>query len=95
MIEGIMANAVTCGVARYCGMQPTRFRVGGNFPLQKHLECVTVVSDPYTGHVLYVFDYQRLANLEKFQQALGSRNKAAIATVSTELWPHDITNRRL
>lgn len=83
-IDGIMQRAVKRGLARRkrtpakrIGVDETAFRKGHDY--------VTVVSDGAT--VLHVADERKQASLEGYYAGLSETERAAIESVSMDMWP--------
>ena len=90
-IDGIMQRAVTRGLARrkrtpshHIGVDETSFRKGHDY--------VTVVSDG--SRVLYVADERRQASLAGYYASLSEAERAAIESVSMDMWPNFINATR-
>jgi transposase len=90
-IDGIMQRAVTRGLARrqrtpscHIGVDETSFRKGHDY--------VTVVSDG--ASVLYVADERRQASLGGYYASLSEAERAAIESVSMDMWPNFINATR-
>lgn len=86
-IDGIMQRAVTRGLARrkrtparHIGVDETSFRKGHDY--------VTVVSDGAT--VLHVAEERRQASLGGYYAGLSETERAAIESVSMDMWPNFI-----
>lgn len=86
-IDGIMQRAVTRGLARrkrtparHIGVDETSFRKGHDY--------VTVVSDGAT--VLHVAEERRQASLGEYYASLSEAERAAIESVSMDMWPNFI-----
>lgn len=83
-VDGILQRAVRRGLARrrrtpsqHIGVDETAFRKGHDY--------VTVVSDGAT--VLYVADERRESSLGGFYASLSPEERAAIESVSMDMWP--------
>lgn len=83
-IDGIMQRAVNRGLGRrkhkpsqHIGVDETAFRKGHNY--------VTVVSDGAT--VLYVADDRKQSSLDGYYGGLSEEERAAIESVSMDMWP--------
>ncbi|MDN5940218.1 MAG: ISL3 family transposase [Salinisphaera sp.] len=83
-IDGIMQRAVKRGLARrkrtpsrHIGVDETAFRKGHDY--------VTVVSDGST--VLHVADDRKQTSLDEYYDSLSEPERAAIESVSMDMWP--------
>lgn len=90
-IDGIMQRAVQRGLARrkrtpsrHIGVDETAFRKGHDY--------VTVVSDGKT--VLHVADERKQASLDAYYAGLSKAERAAIESVSMDMWPAFINATR-
>lgn len=84
-VDGIMARAVTRGLARRAVVAPRRIGVDET-SFQKRHEYVTVVCDGETDVVLHVADAHTEASLAEFYAALGPAGCAGLELVCLDMW---------
>ena len=85
-IDGIMQRAVQRGLARRVAVQPTRIGVDETAFRKRH-DYVTVVSDQDGGTVLHVADDRGQESLSAYYDTLSEQQRAAIESVSMDMWP--------
>lgn len=85
-IDGIMQRAVKRGLQRRASIEPRHIGVDETAFRKRH-DYVTVVSDQDTGHVLHVAEDRKKANLKAWYESLTDEQKAAIQSVSMDMWP--------
>lgn len=85
-IDGIMQRAVRRGLARRAELQVTRIGVDETSFRKRH-DYVTVVSSEGGEKVLYVADDRGQDSLAGFYAELTEAQKAAIESVSMDMWP--------
>lgn len=85
-IDRIMQRAVRRGLQRRVSAQPERIGVDETSFRKRH-EYVTVVSDQDGGTVLHVADDRNQGSLRSYYDTLSEEQKAAIESVSMDMWP--------
>jgi len=85
-IDGIMQRAVRRGLARRAELQVTRIGVDETSFRKRH-DYVTVVSNEGGEKVLYVADDRGQDSLAGFYAELTEAQKAAIESISMDMWP--------
>ncbi len=85
-IDGIMQRAVARGLSRRPVQEPKHLGIDETAFRKRH-DYVTVVSEQDTGHVLHVAEDRTKASLEAWYGSLESEQKAAIESVSMDMWP--------
>jgi len=84
--DGIQRRAVRRGLARRDRKLPTRIGVDET-SFQKRHEYVTVVIDQAEGDVVHVADDRKQASLEAYLASHSVEERAAVETVSMDMWP--------
>jgi transposase len=84
-VDGIMQRAVRRGLERRKLSLPMQIGVDEK-SFQKHHEYVTVVSDHQTGNVIHVADGRGKEVLQAFYGQFSEEKRAAIDTVSMDMW---------
>ena len=84
-VDGIMARAVTRGLARRKRIRVKRIGVDETSFQRRH-EYVTIVTDIDTGCVLHVADDRKRESLESFFLALTPSQIEAIEAVAMDMW---------
>jgi len=92
-VDGIMARAVTRGLARRKHEAPPRMGVDETSFQRRH-EYVTVVSDLDTSEVLYVADDRSTSSLDGYFDTLSKDELARIEAVSMDMWVPYIKSTR-
>lgn len=92
-VDGIMARAVRRGLERRKQLKPKHIGVDET-SFQKRHEYVTVVTDQDSSHVLYVADERRQESLDGFYEGLGDGQRAAISSVTMDMWKAYINSTR-
>ena len=85
-IDGIMQRAVRRGLARREDTFPERIGVDETSFRKRH-DYVTVVSDQDNSTVLHVADDRTQDSLKAYYDTLSEEQKAAIESVSMDMWP--------
>jgi len=85
-IDGIMQRAVSRGLARRVDAFPERIGVDETSFRKRH-DYVTVVSDQDNSTVLHVADDRTQDSLKAYYTTLSEEQKAAIESVSMDMWP--------
>lgn len=85
-IDGIMQRAVSRGLARRVATFPKRIGVDETSFRKRH-DYVTVVSDQDNSIVLHVGDDRTQDSLKAYYTGLSEQQKAAIESVSMDMWP--------
>lgn len=85
-IDGIMQRAVRRGLARRAELQVTRIGVDETSFRKRH-DYVTVVSNEGGEKVLYVADDRGQDSLAGFYEGLTETQRAAIESISMDMWP--------
>lgn len=85
-VDRMMQRAVERGLARRDAISPKHLSVDET-SFQKRHEYVTVVTDSDAGRVLYVADDRRRDSLAGFYDSLNDQQRAAICSVSMDMWP--------
>lgn len=85
-IDGIMQRAVRRGLARRAELQVTRIGVDETSFRKRH-DYVTVVSNEGGEKVLYVADDRGQDSLAGFYEGLTETKRAAIESISMDMWP--------
>ena len=84
-VDGIMQRAVARGLARRKTEAVRRLSVDETSFRRRH-QYVTVVSNPETGRVLHVAPGRGKDVLMAFYEGLGERYRAAVESVSMDMW---------
>ena len=84
-VDGIMQRAVARGLARREPEAVRRLSVDETSFRRRH-RYVTVVSNPETGHVLHVAQGRGREALAAFYEGLGEKRRAAVESVSMDMW---------
>ena len=84
-VDGIMQRAVARGLARREPEAVRRLSVDETSFRRRH-RYVTVVSNPETGHVLHVAHGRGREALAAFYEGLGEKRRAAVESVSMDMW---------
>ena len=84
-VDGIMQRAVARGLARRKTEAVRRLSVDETSFRRRH-RYVTVVSNPATGHVLHVAPGRGKDVLMAFYEGLGEKYRAAVESVSMDMW---------
>lgn len=85
-IDGIMQRAVKRGLARRKETRPTQLGVDETAFRKRH-DYVTIVSDQTAGTVLYVGNDRKKETLKAWYESLTEAQRAAIESVSMDMWP--------
>jgi len=85
-IDGIMQRAVIRGLAQREETSPERIGVDETSFRKRH-DYVTVVSDRDNSTVLHVADDRTQDSLKAYYASLSDEQKAAIESVSMDMWP--------
>ena len=85
-IDGIMQRAVKRGLARREAAFPTQIGVDETAFKKRH-DDVTIVSDQGTGTVLHVGNDRKKATLKTWYEGLTEAQRAAVESVSMDMWP--------
>jgi transposase len=85
-VDGIMQRAVARGLARRASTLPQHVSVDETSFQRRH-EYVTVVTEQTTGAVLYVADDRTRESLAGFFEPLSVEERAAIESISMDMWP--------
>lgn len=92
-IDGIMQRAVKRGLKRRAAIKPKHLGVDETSFRKRH-DYVTVVSDQDSGDVLHVAEERKKENLKAWYDTLTAEQKAAIESISMDLWPAFINATR-
>ncbi len=85
-IDGIMQRAVKRGLARREKSCPTQLGVDETAFKKRH-DYVTIISDQESGTVLHVGSDRKKATLKTWYESLTEEQRAAIESVSMDMWP--------
>lgn len=85
-VDRIRQQAVARGLARRAATDRPHLSVDET-SFQKRHEYVTVVSDQATGAVVHVADDRTIESLSDYLRSLSDQQRAAIRTVSMDMWP--------
>lgn len=86
-VDGIMQRAVKRGLARRDDTEIIRHIGVDEVSFQKRHEYITVVCDHGRNRVLYLADDRKTTSLDGFYESLNDKQKAAIDSVSMDMWP--------
>lgn len=85
-VDGIMQRAVKRGLARRDDTEVIRHVGVDEVSFQKRHEYITVVSDHERNRVVYLADDRKTTSLNGFYASLNDKQKAAIESVSIDMW---------
>jgi transposase len=85
-IDGIMQRAVKRGLSRREVLSPKQIGIDETAFKKRH-DYVTIVSDQEEGIVLHVGQDRKKADLKAWYESLSEAQKAAIESVSMDMWP--------
>jgi len=85
-IDGIMQRAVKRGLSRRKALSPKRLGIDETAFKKRH-DYVTIISDQEEGTVLHVGEDRKKASLKEWYERLTEGQKAAIESVSMDMWP--------
>ena len=86
-IDGIMQRSVERGLKRRQTDERHAHLCVDETAFRKRHDYVTVVTDRESGHVIHVGEDRRKETLEAFYAGLDAEQKAAIESVSMDMWP--------
>jgi len=86
-VDGIMQRAVKRGLARRDDTEIIRHIGVDEVSFQKRHEYITVVCDHGRNRILYLADDRKTTSLDGFYKSLSDKQKAAIDSVSMDMWP--------
>lgn len=85
-IDGIMQRSVKRGLSRREVLSPKQIGIDETAFKKRH-DYVTIVSDQEEGIVLHVGQDRKKADLKAWYESLSEAQKAAIESVSMDMWP--------